>query len=620
VSKLLLKKMLLVLLLALVVINIRAETSPPMLAPGYGNLQFSAPQPDTYTLPILGKAADGKVVDVNDHDTTLHTLMGGNKITLLSFIYATCSDVNGCPLATMVLHKIKSRLQSEPELSQKLRLLTLSFNPQHDTPMVMKQYGQSLQDGDIEWQFLTTRSEVELQPILTDYQQNIQKVYDVQGKDTGTFSHVLRVYLIDQNRQLRNIYSASFLHPDTLINDIKTLLQPALKPQQAVVSEASNITGSDSTFTRALTQRSGNQTNLLTTIRQPPLGLSQVPIPSNNPITQAKVSLGRKLFYDRRLSLNNTFSCAMCHIPEQGFTSNEMATAVGVEGRTVRRNSPSIYNTAYFTSLFHDGRETQLEQQVWLPLLAHNEMANPSISYVIDKINSSDDYAQLFQEAFKKPPSMETVGMALASYERTLNSANSSFDRWYYGHDQQAIDVKTQRGFQLFIGKAHCSQCHTIGSTNTLFTDNSLHNTGIGYQDAMSKSDKTQQLQLAPGVFVNVDANLINSVSEAKANDLGRYEITQNPQDRWKYKTPSLRNISLTAPYMHNGSLASLQDVIAFYNQGGIANENLDPLIKPLYLTDQEMLDLEYFLTTLTGDNISELVSDALAAPIGDAH
>ena len=137
----------------------------------------------------------------------------------------------------------------------------------------------------------------------------------------------------------------------------------------------------------------------------------------------------------------------------------------------------------------------------------------------------------------------------------------------------------------------------------------------------MAKSSgDTRRVQVAPGVYVDVENTLIDTVSETKANDLGRYEVTQNPQDRWKYKTPALRNISLTAPYMHNGSLATLQEVVEFYNRGGIANENLDPLIKPLNLSAQEMDEITAFLMTLTGDNVAELVSDAFAAPVGDAR
>ncbi|MGZ8192396.1 MAG: cytochrome c peroxidase [Methylobacter sp.] len=611
----------------------KADITPPaqqqLLAPGYGNLQFTAPEPGTYKLPVLGKAADGKVIDTEGNVISLHNLMG-DKVVLLSFIYSTCNDVNGCPLATAVFHKIKSRLKKEPELAAKLRLLTLSFNPEHDTPETMKHYGSGFKEQDVEWRFLTTRSEQELQPILEHYQQHIQKVVDAQGRNTGAFSHVLRVYLIDQRKQLRNIYSVSFLHPDTLINDIKTLLLAEPKKPAATFANPAFYSAGDNkshyedseykTRSIALTDRIGRQTDLLKIIKKPPLGLPPVPIPSTNPITKEKISLGRKLFYDRRLSLNNTFSCAMCHIPEQGFTSNEMATAVGIEGRTVRRNAPTLYNAAYFKTLFHDSRETILEQQIWSPLLAHNEMANPSIGYVIEKLKNTHDYNKLFKKAFGKDAGMETIGMAIASYERTLISANSAFDRWYYGKDKKALDDKAQHGFQLFNGKANCSGCHTITSNYAVFTDNNLHNTGIGYAEAMGKTDHSQRVQIAPGVFIDVEAKLINTVSETKTTDLGRYEVTQNPQDRWKYKTPSLRNISLTAPYMHNGIFETLQQVVEFYNRGGIANENLDPFIKPLNLTAPEINDLIAFLKSLTGDNVNELVSDAFAAPIGDAE
>lgn len=638
-NKLYLLKTLLVIANIIAIDYAQADTRPlaqqQILAPGYGTLEFSAPEPGSYSLPVLGSAADGKVLDTQGNALTLHSLMG-DKVVLLSFIYSTCSDVNGCPLATAVLHKIKNRLKKEPELAEKLRLVTLSFNPEHDTPGMMQHYGQELQEKGVEWRFLTTRSEQDLQPILEHYKQNIQKVYDAQGKFTGTFSHILRVYLIDKNKQLRNIYSVEFLHPDTVFNDIKTLLQA--EPKQAMIhidgqknvaepdvyapgDNKSNYEHSDyQTHSVALTDRVGQPTNLLKTVTKPPLGLPAVPVPANNPLTKEKISLGRKLFYDRRLSLNNTFSCAMCHVPEQGFTSNEMATAVGIEGRTVRRNSPTVYNIAYAQALFHDSRETTLEQQIWAPLLAHNEMANPSIGYVIEKINNSADYKGLFKKAFDKEPSMETIGMAIASYERTLNSANSAFDRWYYGKDKQALDEKAQRGFDLFNGKANCSNCHSITSNHALFTDNNNHNTGIGYAEAMAKTDKSQRVQVAPGVYVDVAATLINSVAETKPNDLGRYEVTQKPEDRWKYKTPSLRNVSLTAPYMHNGTIATLQQVVEFYNQGGIANENLDPLIKPLNLTELEIADLTAFLESLTGDNVQELVADAFAAPIGDTE
>ncbi|MEQ1530821.1 MAG: cytochrome c peroxidase [Methylococcales bacterium] len=601
------------------------------LAPGYGSLQFTAPEPGTYELPELGPAADGSVLNSEGQSMSVHSLLG-DKIVVLSFIYATCSDVNGCPLATAVLHKISKRLQQEPALSKHLRLLTLSFNPMQDTPAVMKQFGAAFQESGVDWRFLTTESDQQLQPLISRYQQNLSKVFDDQGRDTGTFTHHLRVYLIDQHKQIRNIYNVAFLHPDTLISDIKTLLQNNAKaprkastlPSEAVFAAGDNKSNyadkQYQTHSIAITERSGAAADLLQTLRKPPLGLPTVPVPADNAITKDKINLGRKLFYDRRLSFNNTFSCAMCHIPEQGFTNNEMATAVGIEGRTVRRNTPTLYNVAYASRLFHDGRETSLEQQVWGPLLAHNEMANPAIAGVIEKIKHSAEYPALFQQAFAKQPTMESIGMALASYQRTLNSANSAFDRWYYGAEQQALNTQQQRGFALFTGKANCAACHIVGKDFALFTDNDFHNTGIGYAEAMHKPAEKQRIQIAPGVYVDAAASLINTVSEVKPNDLGRYEITQNPLDRWKYKTPTLRNISLTAPYMHNGRFSTLQQVVEFYNAGGVGNENLDPLLKPLQLTKAEMDDLSAFLLSLTGDNIKELVSDAFAAPIGDSQ
>jgi cytochrome c peroxidase len=611
--------------------GLQAAEQPP-LAPGYGTLQFALPAPGTYALPPLGEAANGKVLDSAGKAVELHELMG-DKIVLLSFVYSTCSDVNGCPLATSVLHKIKRRLADEKAIAARLRLITFSFDPEHDTPEAMAAYGREFQAPGVEWHFLTTRSEADLRPILDGYKHTVQKVYDAEGKSTGTFSHVLRVYLIDTDKRIRNIYSVSFLHPDTLINDIKTLLSggpeaaasqapEAGKPSvyQAGDDKSDYGSGGYQTHSLAMKERQGKAIDLLALAKKPMLGLPAVPVPKDNPLTPAKIGLGRKLFYDRRLSLNKTFSCAMCHIPEQGFTSNEMATAVGAEGRTVRRNSPTLYNVAYLDRLFHDGRETTLEQQAWGPLLAHNEMANPSIGYVLETVAKSGDYRGLFQKAFGKGPSMETLGMAIASYERTLNSADSPFDRWYFGKDKKALSDQARQGFKLFTGKARCSGCHTVGPKSALFTDNGFHNTGIGFAAAMGGSNEKRRVQIAPGTFVEVDREVIDSVSGEKGNDLGRYEVTQNPEDRWKYRTPSLRNIGLTAPYMHDGSLGTLEKVVQFYRQGGRPNENLDALIRPLPLNDQEAAALVAFLKSLTGSNAGDLVGDAFAAPVGDAE
>ncbi len=370
----------------------------------------------------------------------------------------------------------------------------------------------------------------------------------------------------------------------------------------------------------SVTARRGKPTDLLQFVENPPLGLPRIELPESNPITKEKVELGRLLFFDRRLSLNDTFSCAICHIPEQGFTSNELATAIGFEGRSVNRNSPTIYNIAYHTVLFHDGREDSLEQQVWAPLLAHNEMANPSIGYVINKIKGINAYDGLFEAAFDgKGPTMETVGDALASYQRTLNSANSRFDRWYYGKEKDALTYDEKEGFSLFMGKAKCAACHLVDKDYALFTDNRLHNTGHGYATSMGIGPDKTRVQLAPGVFVYVENELIESVrQQPKPNDVGLYSVTQNPFDRWKYRTPTLRNVALTAPYMHDGAFTSLREVMEFYNEGGVPNELLSPLITPLNLTEQEIDQVVAFMLTLTGDNIKTLVADAFAAPIGD--
>ncbi|MCS6920690.1 MAG: cytochrome-c peroxidase, partial [Elioraea sp.] len=210
-----------------------------------------------------------------------------------------------------------------------------------------------------------------------------------------------------------------------------------------------------------------------------PLGLPPPPVPKESPHGEAAVALGRKLFFDRRLSFNGTMSCGMCHVPEQGFTSNELATPLGVEGRSLRRNAPTLLNVAYQPLLFHDGREHALETQVWGPLLAANEMGNPSVGHVLARLRTLPDYRGAFERAFAgRGPSMETVGQALAAYQRSLLAGNSRFDRWRYGGDERALTAQEQEGFRLFTGKARCAVCHLVGARAALFTDFRFHNTG----------------------------------------------------------------------------------------------------------------------------------------------
>jgi len=341
------------------------------------------------------------------------------------------------------------------------------------------------------------------------------------------------------------------------------------------------------------------------------LGLPSMEVPIENAVTPAKVALGRKLFLDRRLSPNGTMSCAMCHVPEQGFTAHELATSVGIEGRSVRRNAPTVLNVAWQRRLFHDGREVSLEDQVWGPLLAANEMGNPSIGYVIERIAALEDYRGLFEAAFDgRGPSAARVGAALASYERTLVAGDSRFDRWRFGGDASALSEVERAGFELFAGKGRCTTCHRVGEREALFTDHGFHNTGIGWRRAFATPAHTR-VELAPGVYAELDRRTIESFSEPPAKDVGRSEITLDPKDRWAYKTPSLRNVALTAPYMHDGSLSSLEAVVEFYDRGGVDNPEKSVRIAPLGLSADERAALVAFLRTLTGSGVAALVADA---------
>jgi cytochrome c peroxidase len=368
----------------------------------------------------------------------------------------------------------------------------------------------------------------------------------------------------------------------------------------------------------SIAMRRGQAAKLHKIAKIPQLGLPALAREILEAVDQRKIALGRKLFFDRRLSHNKTMSCAMCHIPEQGFSSNELARPVGFEGRAVKRNAPTILNIAFANRLFWDARENQLDQQVWSPLLAANEMNNVSISAVIDVINDDPEYLSLFDKAFQQTPDMINIGEAIAQYERSLIAANSRFDQWLYAQRNDALNQQETAGYQLFIGKAACSSCHTINESDALFTDQNLHNTGLGYSNSMAKPSASVTVQLAPGLTAQMKQSVIRTVGGVKENDLGRYEVTTKPSDLWKFKTPSLRNVDLTAPYMHDGSFKSLDDVVSFYNRGGIEHALLSPLIRPLRLSDQEQKQIVSFLKTLTGSNLRTLVADGLAAPIGD--
>jgi cytochrome c peroxidase len=326
-----------------------------------------------------------------------------------------------------------------------------------------------------------------------------------------------------------------------------------------------------------------------------PLGLP--PVPPEIAGVPAMKKLGEKLFFDRGLSANGTLSCAMCHIPAQAFTSNQSALSIGMEGRTLRRNAPSLYNVVFKKYFFHDGRETDLAAQVWGPLLAPDEMGNAGIGPLLSRLRRDPDYGPAFDAAFPaEGVSMATVGRAIAAYEATLLRGDSRFDKAMFGGDKNALSAQEWRGYDIFVSKGGCVACHRIGNDSALFTDQTWHNTGVAFRRAAAPA--RAQVRLAPGVVKDVDLSSLG-LAAAPPRDLGRFEITNDPADRWAYVTPMLRGVAQSWPYMHDGSLRTLEEVIDFYNSGGGPNPSLDPKIKPLDLTPEEKAALLAFLEAL---------------------
>jgi cytochrome c peroxidase len=328
------------------------------------------------------------------------------------------------------------------------------------------------------------------------------------------------------------------------------------------------------------------------------LGLPRLPAPAT-----ALADLGGQLFFDRRLSINGTLSCAMCHVPEQGFTVNELRTSVGMEGVSLRRNAPTLLNVAYVRNLFVDGRASSLEVQALQPMVHPDEMANPDLASVMRRIASLAEYRLPFVRAFGSAnPTPARVSAALAAYERTLIAGDSPFDRWRYADQADAISDRARRGFALFVEHG-CAQCHSVGPRDALFSDGLFHNTGVQTRsDARRNTGAT--FTLIPGLQARFDADVLRRIGVPDAPDEGRYEVTRREADRRAFRTPSLRNVALTAPYMHDGSLATLADVIDFYAQGGSpADPRQDPRIKALALSSDDRVALTEFLEALTSDS-----------------
>lgn len=304
-----------------------------------------------------------------------------------------------------------------------------------------------------------------------------------------------------------------------------------------------------------------------------PLGLPPVPIPPDNPPTAETIALGKKLYFSPLLSVDRTLSCASCHDPQLAFADGKPVSS-GVGGKKGNRNAPTVLNAAYNTSQFWDGRAASLEAQAAGPMLNMVEMAH-TLEGVVERCQQDPELRSLAEKAFgSRLVTIAQVTKAIASYERTLLSGNSPFDRFFYGKDPKAISPAARRGFEVFRNpkKGDCATCHTVEETHALFSDQKFHNLGVGMN------------------------------AKGELTDPGRYIQTLQESDQGAFRTPTLRNVALTAPYMHDGSLKTLKEVVDFYVSGGNSNDHLDKDIRKLELTRQEREDLVAFLESLTGD------------------
>jgi cytochrome c peroxidase len=295
-------------------------------------------------------------------------------------------------------------------------------------------------------------------------------------------------------------------------------------------------------------------------------------VPKENPLTAKKVELGRLLFFDKRLSKNNTIACASCHIPALAFTDGQ-PVSTGIHRLQGGRSAPASINRVFSKAQFWDGRAATLDDQSVGPLVSPVEHGFINHDEMVKKLKGIEGYRRLFKDAFGSDITTDAVGKAIASFQRTILSGNSPADRFDVGGDQQALAEDAQRGLTLFRGKARCTRCHSGFN----FSDEKFHNLGIGW-----------------------DTNTV---------DLGRYMETKNPEDIGAFKTPTLREISRTAPYMHDGRFATLEDVVNFYNQGGIKNPHQDNTIIPLELTADEQHDLVAFLRSLSGEGWQQITA-----------
>jgi len=341
-----------------------------------------------------------------------------------------------------------------------------------------------------------------------------------------------------------------------------------------------------------------------------PVGLPPVPVPADNPMTPEKVKLGDKLFNDTRFSTTGEVSCATCHDSKKGFADG-LPVSGGIHKLKGTRNAPTIINSAYLHTQFWDGREPSLESQSAQPFLNPVEMGLKDHEPILKIVRSDPEYSNLFDKAFGKKGdqiTMTEVKQALGTFERTLVSGNSPFDQYYFKGDKTAMSPAAIRGLDVYVNQGRCVSCHRIEQTQAIFTDNRFHMIGVSANQMPESLDELS----AAVQNVKEKGTDIAVLSNPQTSSLGRFAVTGDLTDIGAFKTPTLRNIELTAPYMHDGSHKTLEEVVTFYNNGGRLKET-DPVpellsggIRPLNLTEEQQADLVAFLKALTSPEFAQ--------------
>ena len=342
-----------------------------------------------------------------------------------------------------------------------------------------------------------------------------------------------------------------------------------------------------------------------------PLGLPPAPIPADNPQSQAKIKLGDRLFHEARFSSDGKVSCSTCHAEDKAFTDHRRVSR-GHNGLLGTRNAPTVINSAYMQTLFWDGREPDLEGQSKQPPVNPVEGGLPDHEALLEIIRNDPAYVKAFKEVYGVEAADITIDQyadAIASFERTIIAGDSPFDRYQYGGDKSAMSEAAIRGLAVFRGQGRCVSCHVIEQTQALFTDNRFHNIGVGFKNIQGREEEIAgKFIKAKNAGADVDKTVL---SDPDASELGRFAVSEDINTVGAFKTATLRNIELTAPYMHDGSQKTLEDMVNFYNNGGRVNAD-DPFspflsggIRPLNLSEQQKSDLVEFLKALTSPSIA---------------